>query len=198
MSFPRPVPETKLEAMRKAEEERIKRWQEVNYDPANHVAASVDRRQRQERFLEVFAKCLSPKLACKQSGVSMAAYRKWRRTSTWFAEQLNGVMEEWEHEAQASIAGRIIGYTVEDSETESGLKEDASGKVRYFDASDSLGRQYVDHHQRALSPDKQGVTIEINFDAFTGRQLDDSAVEAEFIEVNADSRIPTHDPDTER
>lgn len=161
MSFPKPVPESKLEAIRAQEQETVKRWEAANYDPKAHQAETVMKRHRQEQFLEIFRKCLSPKLACKQVGISVATYRKWRNTDSWFAEQLNEAMSDWREELLGSAVSRAIGYTAANPETGE-LITDASGKVKYFDGSDSLARALL--NMDSDEQKKSGVNVIVNID----------------------------------
>jgi len=169
--FPRPVSQSQLEQMRAEEERKQERYDEVGYDPDSpaHVVSKAMQRENQERFLNLFAKCLSPSLACKQAGISQATYAKWRSTDVHFAERLNEIMEGWRAELLSSAVTRAIGYTAVDDQ--GNTQTDASGKVVYHGASDQLAKALL-----ALGADEQkkseaAVSVTINLAAFGASEL---------------------------
>ncbi|MEM8492160.1 MAG: hypothetical protein AAF756_15170 [Pseudomonadota bacterium] len=178
--FPKPVPDERLEKMKEAEAKRLAQYEERGYDPgsAAHVVSKAAQRANQERFLEVFSRCLSPKLACKQAEVSSTTYQKWRSTDVWFAEQLNQVMEDWREELLSAAVTRAIGYTTVDDD--GNLTTDASGKVVYHGGSDQLARALLqlggDESKR-----REPVHITINLDAAGyNEELAPKALDAEY------------------
>jgi hypothetical protein len=192
--FPRPVTDEKLKLIRQQEAKRLEQYDAVGYDPdsAGHQISAAMRRANQERFLSVFALCLSPRLACKQADVSLQTYQRWRSSDSWFAEQLNTVMDDWREELLSSAVTRAIGYTRADENGE--LVRDASGKVIYTDGSDSLARQLLQMDQGEKGNANPTVIVNIDF-AAAGyvASITDSALEGEFTEVDANDRIPTYD-----
>jgi hypothetical protein len=152
--------------MRAEEERKQERYDEVGYDPDSpaHVVSKAMQRENQERFLNLFAKCLSPNLACKQAGISQATYAKWRSTDVQFAERLNEIMEGWRAELISSAVTRAIGYTAVDDQ--GSIQTDASGKVIYHGASDQLAKALLaldgDEHRKSRSE----VSVTINLTAF--------------------------------
>jgi hypothetical protein len=181
--FPKPVPATRLAEMRAAEKEREKQREQVgtNMVSPSHEISKAMKRQNQERWLELFSKCLSPKLACNQSGVSIATYNKWRSTDVWFAERLNEVMEDWRAELLSSAVTRAIGYVQRDPETGE-VETDGEGKVVYHGASDSLTRALLNMDREDAARAGANVNVNINQKAF-GMQEEAAAVEGEWEEL---------------
>jgi len=158
MGIPKLVPLDKIEKMRYEERKRLDRWEEIHYDPRDHANDRVMRRHRQQTFLEIFSRCMSPKLACKQSGVSASTYSKWRRTDSWFAEHLNSVIEEWEQQVVTSAVARAIGYTRIDPKTGE-VEVDADGKVIYHGASDNMAKAILERNRLTVD-DNVGRQVE--------------------------------------
>ncbi|MEM6771662.1 MAG: hypothetical protein AAF597_13845 [Bacteroidota bacterium] len=170
--------------MKEAEAKRLAEYEESGYDPNSpaHVVSKAAQRANQERFLGVFSRCLSPKLACKQAEVSRKTYQSWRSTDVWFAERLNQIMEDWREELLSSAVTRAIGYTVEDDD--GNLATDASGKVVYQGGSDQLARALL---QLGNVDRKQGTTVQVNINleaAGYDEALVPKPVEAEFTQVD--------------
>jgi hypothetical protein len=186
--FPKPVPATRLAEMRAAEKEREKQRQQdgADMETPSHEISKAMKRQNQERWLELFSKCLSPKLACKQAGVSMGTYSKWRSTDVWFAEQLNQVMEDWRSELLSSAVTRAIGYVQRDPETGE-VQTDGEGKVIYHGASDSLTRALLNMDREDAARGGGSVNVNINLKAF-GMQEEAAVVEAEWEELAGEPR----------
>ncbi|TCO77151.1 hypothetical protein [Chromatocurvus halotolerans] len=179
--FPKPVPATRLAEMRAAEKEREEQTRIESHAPSYGISKAM-KRQNQERWLELFGKCLSPKLACKQAGISMATYNKWRTNDVWFAEQLNQVMEDWRSELLSSAVTRAIGYVQRDEDTGK-VVTDADGKVVYHGASDSLTRALLNMDQADATGAGANVNVTINLKAFGLEEQ--SMVDAEWREVDA-------------
>jgi len=130
------VPESTIERLKHEDEEHRKHLVEVGYPVESWQRDIRMRRIRQERFLDVYRRCLSPTITCKQTDISLASYRKWRSTDPWFCEQLNDVIEDWRERLMGSALARAVGYLSVD---EAGnIVVDAEGKPVYAGASDTL------------------------------------------------------------
>ena len=126
-----------------------------------------------ELWLGVYARCLSPSIACWQSGVSLATYKRWRSTDAAFCRGLNNIIVEAKEELIGSVLSRATGYTQAcdiDDPTESGHKEDSSGKVIRYGASDQLARSILQLDDNKKDKNSgASVTVVIDMGALTGR-----------------------------
>jgi hypothetical protein len=194
MSFPVIVPQAKIDRLRKEKERREERWAEIGHDPERNGSLQAALK-RKECWLEIYSQCLSPSLACKQTGIAMSTYRKWRSEDVDFCEQLNAHVRDWREELLSSAVTRAIGRTHKDEEGK--LKRDASGKIIYTDGSDSLARQLLGMDAEEGKSENQSVNITFNLSAY-GLERGEAetiaevntrtlgAVDAEFTEVEPD------------
>lgn len=94
------------------------------------------KRLKQTEWLEAYGRTLTPRIACECAGVSLAAYRNWRKTDPVFCREYNETLENALEELQASVWARAVGYHQMD---EDGMPVyDASGKPVYAGGSDKL------------------------------------------------------------
>jgi hypothetical protein len=163
MSFPKLVPPEAIEKIRADEEVRQKRLEEMAYDPRFNRVEVQQARERKERFLKLLSQCMSPKLACKQLGISTKTYRHWRSTDSWFCEELNHVIQDWKGELVTSAIGRAIGYVRLDKETGE-IEADAQGKIIRHGASDRLAINLLNAEKREQDMNAN-ITINLNMGA---------------------------------
>ena len=163
MSFPKLVPPEAIEKIKADEEARQEQLKDMAYDPRFNRVEVQQARERKERFLELLSQCMSPKLACKQLGISTTTYRHWRSTDSWFCEELNHIIQDWKGELVTSAIGRAIGYVRLDKETGE-IETDAQGKVIRHGASDRLAINLLNAEKREQEMNTN-VTINLNMGA---------------------------------
>ena len=145
MSFPTLVPEGTIERLKREEKKKLQKLAVQNGNEY-HGPVKEEINLEKEQWLAIFAKCLSPAVACKQTGVSMARYRRWRQHDWRFGEGINEAMDGMRDELITSVIGRATGYVAaapEDAPTDSGYVEDAAGTVRRFGGSDVLAKSLL-------------------------------------------------------
>ncbi len=175
MAFPKLIPETSIERIKEHEAKHQKHLESVGYDPQYNEIEMAQARQRKERWLELFSQCFSPALTCKQLGINVNTYRKWRTTDSWFAEQINECINDWREEVLTSAIGRAVGYVREGEDGE--IETDASGKIIRHGASDSLTKSLLDWDRPEEKQSSGGVVVEINVGALLGKiQIEDDSV----------------------
>lgn len=163
MSFPKLVTQEAIEQIRAQEDAHKEHLNAISYDPSFNRVEVQRARERKERFLELMSQCLSPKLACKQLGISTKTYRKWRTSDSWFCEQLNHIIQDWKGELVTSSIGRAVGYVREDEDTGE-IETDAQGKIIHYGASDRLAITLL-NADRKEQESSQVVNISLNFSA---------------------------------
>jgi len=195
MSFPKLVTQDAIDQIKAEEEAKQEHLKEIGYDPSFNRVEVQQARERKERFLELLSQCLSPKLACKQLGISTGTYRRWRSSDSWFCEELNHIIQDWKGELVTASIGRAIGYVRNDEETGE-IETDAQGKIIRHGASDRLAIALLnaDRKEQELNP---VVNISLNFSALGVEKippelehLPSNLIEGEVIE-------PVHEPDAD-
>ena len=182
------IPEDHIEELEKEEHEKFH----------NMLDSQAESRSKsweaKEQWLAVFARSLSPAVACKQAEVPQGTYRRWRATDPRFCRALNHVIEEAHDELIGTAYARATGYLQADPETESGYQEDATGRPIRHGVSDRLAIALVNANQKAQDVSAP-VVINVNFAALgIGRDsgkleqlpsevIDGECVEAEPVEV---------------
>ncbi len=127
--------------------------------------------ERKERWLGVYAQCLSPSVACRQTDITLDTYRRWRKTDPRFCKGLNHCIEQAQEELVGSVLARATGYARKadvNAPTESGLEEDAEGKIIRYGASDALAKSVLGLDKPEQGTGKGDVTVVIDLGALTG------------------------------
>ena len=152
------VPEEHIEELEKEEHEKFHKMLDSQADAKSRSW------QTKEQWLAVFARSLSPTIACKQAEVPNGTYRRWRATDPRFCRALNHILEEAHDELIGTAYARATGYLQADQETESGYQEDATGRPIRHGVSDRLAISLVNAHQKAQDLSAP-VVINVNFAA---------------------------------
>jgi len=195
MSFPKLVTQEVIDQIKTKEDAHQEHLNEIAYDPSFNKVEIQQARERKERFLELLSQCLSPKLACKQLGISTKTYRGWRSSDSWFCEQLNHIIQDWRGELLTSSIGRAVGYVRNDKDTGE-IETDAQGKIIRYGASDRLAITLL-NAERKEQESNQVVNISLNFSALGVEkvppeleQLPSNVIEGEVVE-----KKPEENPD---
>ncbi len=156
--------------IRKLEDEEQDKYHRVldNYTQNRDAADGT-----KELWLGVYARCLSPIVACRQSGVSLATYKKWRNTDAAFCRALNNCIADSMDELKGSVLARATGYTRPcdvNAPTDSGLEEDAEGKIIRHGASDALAKAVLGLDKPDPVAGNVGVAVIIDTDALLGTE----------------------------
>lgn len=153
------VPEIDIQEMEDDQQKALDRMLE------QQLVTRSEAWKEKEAWLSVFAITLSPKLACKRTGVSNDRYRRWRKTCPQFCRALNQVIQEANEELVGSALARATGYLRREDETNE-IVADGEGRPIRFGASDSLARSILgmSNHDRP----QEGLTVTINLEALTG------------------------------
>jgi len=153
-----------------------------------HASAKEKSWEQKEQWIAVFLRCLSPSIACKQVGVSLSTYRRWRNTDPKFCKAINRAMELSHEELQTSAYARATGYFKPDPDSGSGYEEDAAGRPIRYGQSDRLAIALIQpprhHSEQAIG----GVTVNLNFGALGIDKP--SAIEGETVQAD-EKTIPT-------
>ncbi len=152
------ISEDHIEELEKDEHEKFHKMLDSQAD------AKSQSWKLKEQWLAVFARSLSPTIACKQAEVSKGTYRRWRATDPRFCRALNHIIEEAHDELIGTAYARATGYLQEDQETESGYQEDATGRPIRHGVSDRLAIALVNANQKAEVATAP-LTINVNFAA---------------------------------
>ena len=189
MSFPTLVPEGTIDRLKREEKKAKQKLLEQNGDLYNGET-KVEVNLEKEQWVAIFAKCLSPSVACKQTGVSLARYRRWRQHDWRFCEKLNEALDGMRDELITSVIGRATGYVAacdEEKPTESGYVEDASGTVRRFGGSDVLAKSLL------LSVEEEAESrVHVSIDlgslglSHAAAQVEDTGQDGTIIEIESD------------
>ena len=126
------IPESHIEELEKGKAEKFSRLME------SYQQSSISGNVTKQEWMEVFGKCLSPRVACKRVGVSYGTYQKWRNTDPDFCRAINHYITLAYEELQASVMNRAIGYLEEDDNGE--VVTDAMGRPVYSGGSDALAK----------------------------------------------------------
>ena len=184
------VPEEHIEDLEKEEHEKFHKMLD------SQAEAKSKSWETKEQWLAVFARSLSPSVACKQAEVPTGTYRRWRTTDPRFCRALNHIIEEAHDELIGTAYARATGYLQKDQETESGYQEDATGRPIRHGVSDRLAIALVNANQKAQEQNAP-LTINVNFaalgigqDGTKLEQLPSNVVEGEFVE-----QVPEPDAD---
>jgi len=149
------VPESKIAELEREEHERFQNMLD------NHVESKEQAWKAKEQWLAIYARCLSPQIACDRSGISMQTYRRWRATDPKFCRALNRVIQEAHEEMVGSAYARATGYLKPDPESESGFEEDATGRPIRHGVSDRLAISLLQTDRE--DPKRQSVVVNLNF-----------------------------------
>ena len=136
------IPEDHIEELEKDEHEKFHKMLD------SQAESKSKSWEAKEQWLAVFARALSPMIACKQAGVPNGTYRRWRTTDPRFCRALNRIIEEAHDELIGTAYARATGYLQEDQETESGYQEDATGRPIRHGVSDRLAIALVNANQK--------------------------------------------------
>ena len=120
--------------------------------------------EAKERWLSIFARSLSPTVACKQADVPVGTYRRWRATDPRFCRALNTILAEAHDELIGTAYARATGYFQADPSTDSGYQEDATGRPIRHGVSDRLAISLVNANEKAREASSP-VVINVNFAA---------------------------------
>lgn len=159
MTYLKLVPEHHIEKLEKEQHEKFHNMLD------SHMKSKRRSMKTKEQWLEIFRRCLSPQLACKQTQLSIKTYQRWRKTDPWFCRKLNEIIEEAHEEMIGSAYARATGYYKPDLETESGFEEDATGRPIRHGMSDRLAIAMINGSQRAAEQSPSNVTVVINWEA---------------------------------
>lgn len=188
------IPEDHIEELEQLEHGKFNKMLD------SHAEAKAKSWEIKERWLAVFARCLSPTVACKQANVPLATYKKWRKTDPKFCRALNEVIEHAHDELVGTAYARATGYLQSDPETESGYQEDATGRPIRHGVSDRLAIALVGANQKAQEQTAP-LTINVNFAALgiseDGKKLEQlppNVVEGE-VTKQLPEQAPEPDPD---
>ena len=184
------IPEDHIEELEKDEHEKFHKMLD------SQAESKSKSWEAKERWLAVFARSLSPMVACKQAEVSKDTYRRWRATDPRFCRALNHIIEEAHDELIGTAYARATGYLQADQETESGYQEDATGRPIRHGVSDRLAISLVNANQKAKEATAP-LTININFAAL-GIEQETSKLEqlpSEVIEGEVIEHVPREDSD---
>ncbi len=152
------IPENHIEELEKSEHDKFHKMLDSQ---AESKSKSWDAK---ERWLAVFARSLSPMVACKQAEVPQGTYRRWRATDPRFCRALNHIIDEAHDELIGTAYARATGYLQADPETESGYQEDATGRPIRHGVSDRLAISLINANQKAQDV-SSSVIINVNFAA---------------------------------
>ncbi len=119
-----------------------------------------------EVWLAIFARCLSPSIACKQSQVSLTRYRRWRSTDASFCRAINRLLEHAQEDLVGSVYARATGYLKPDAETPSGYEEDGQGRPIRYGGSDRLALSLLDKSEQAANSTP---VVQINIGAMVSK-----------------------------
>lgn len=158
MSLIKLIPEEHIEELEKEAHEKFHKMLD------SQTESKSKSWQIKEQWLAVFARSLSPTIACKQAEVPVGTYRRWRSTDPRFCRALNHIIEEAHDELIGTAYARATGYLQADLETESGYQEDATGRPIRHGVSDRLAISLVGANQKAQERSAP-LTININLAA---------------------------------
>ena len=183
------IPEGHIEELEKEEHEKFHKMLD------SQAESKSKSWETKEQWLAVFARSLSPTIACKQAEVPNGTYRRWRSTDPRFCRALNHILEEAHDELIGTAYARATGYLQADQETESGYQEDATGRPIRHGVSDRLAIALVNANQKAQEASAP-LTINVNFAALgivekavKLKQLPSNVIEGEVVE-----QVPEPDP----
>ncbi len=159
MALPKLVPQDHIEKLKEQEHESYVSML-MNYAEQKEASDTT-----KEQWLAVYARSLSPSVACKQIGVSLDTYRRWRNSDPRFCESLNACIEQAKEELVGSVLSRATGYTRLDEDGK--LEEDAEGKIIRYGASDALAKAVLGL-DKPEAEDKDSVRVVIDIKALTG------------------------------
>ena len=137
------IPEDHIEALEQEQHEKFSKMLDSQAD------ARSKSWETKEQWLAIFARSLSPTVACKQTHVPIGTYRRWRNTDPQFCRALNQIISEAHDEMLGTAYARATGYLQADASTESGYQEDATGRPIRHGVSDRLAISLVNANQKA-------------------------------------------------
>jgi len=185
MSLIKLVPENHIEELEKEEHEKFHKMLDAQSESKSKSW------ETKEEWLAVFARSLSPTIACKQTGVPNGTYRRWRASDPRFCRALNQIIAEAHDELIGTAYARATGYLQADDETGSGFQEDATGRPIRHGVSDRLAMSLVSANQKAQEVSSP-VVINVNFAALgigqeKLQQLPSDVVDGECVPVAPDT-----------
>lgn len=156
--------------------EHIQKLEEAEQDKYHRVLDNYQQNRdaadgTKELWLGVYARGLSPSVACRQSGVSLATYKRWRNTDAAFCRAINNVIVDSMDELKGSVLARATGYVRladVNEPTDSGYEEDASGKIIRHGASDTLAKAVLGLDKPEAQSGGGPVNVVIDMRALTG------------------------------
>jgi len=185
MALPKLVPLDHIEKLEHNEHEAFVSMLN-NYEEQKEVSDST-----KEQWLAIYARCLSPSVACKQLDISVDTYRKWRSNDPRFCRSLNACIEQAQEELVGSVLTRATGYTRADEETDSGHVEDSSGKVLRFGASDTLAKAVLGLDKPEQNRG-EGTALKVVIDV--GALLGKTSSAIDMGDTKPEPRIIEHEP----
>jgi hypothetical protein len=124
------ISDEKLEAARLKSESR---QQSAGSEEA--IRRNLD---RQEQFLFMFERTMSPQLSRRYAKVTIDEVRKWRDGWYDFGLRYNEIIEDWIGRVLSTSFNRAIGYVNVDDSSPSGFEEDALGNPVIAGGNDKL------------------------------------------------------------
>ena len=152
------IPEDHIESLEQEQHEKFSKMLDSQAD------ARSKSWETKEQWLAIFARSLSPTVACKQAQVPVGTYRRWRNSDPQFCRALNLIISEAHDEMLGTAYARATGYLQADPNSESGYQEDATGRPIRHGVSDRLAISLVNANQKAQQQSAP-LNITLNFAA---------------------------------
>ncbi len=169
--------------------DHIKKLEDDENNAFNKMIVAYDDQKRQsddqkEQWLAIYGKCLSPSVACKQTGISLETYKRWRSKDPSFCRGINTCIESARDELLGSALNRAIGYTRPDPDNPTEPETDFDGRVIRHGASDTLAKRLLEMDVDDGKGNRGNVVVNIDFAGIRGQ------VEVEAIEHEDDDPPP--------
>jgi len=192
------IPQTiSVEYIRKLEEARQEGYERMLESYNENLVVS---HPEKERWLEMYAKCLSPTIACRQSGTSMGSYKRWRGTDPDFCRAMNVAIAHGRENLLGSVMSRATGYVQEDED--GNIITDALGNPIYSGGSDTLAKALLASEMDLPKSSAAAVTVTVNLGALLGASepntiepniIEHEAMVKDAIELDLDSSVDGDD-----
>ena len=169
MAIPKLIPLSHIEDLEKEQHDKFRNMVEA------HGKSTVEGNPAKQRWLAIYARTLSLKLACEQADVPYDTYRRWRSKDATFCRAINDCILASRDELVGATLVRATGYLRHNPDTGE-IETDATGKPIYYGGSDTLAKALLGMDQDEV---KRGeVNVIINIGAMRGQE-GHSTLEAE-------------------
>jgi len=170
MAIPKPIPNDFIASL------EMKRQKALSNVLNAHEKAITANDEDKELWLSTYARCLSPSIACRQSGISLSRYGNWKKEDPDFCRSMNRCIAHAREDLLGSVMSRATGYVQEDED--GNIITDALGNPIYSGGSDVLAKALLASEMDLPKDSNAQVTVTVNLGALLGGP---AAIEGELV-----------------